>query len=241
MSEEKLKESKRSFDKWAEKYDETFLDYILFGRVQRRVAGLLGNLNHKAVLDVGCGTASMLVKLAKKNPGSCFIGIDLSEEMIKKARKKSVGLKNLEFKVSEVSKLNYPKDSFDYITSTISFHHWPEQEKALEKLRGFLKPGGKLIIADLSTFLFGGPGTTRKYNPEEMRELFSSAGFEKVEQVSSTKYGNFGYGILAAGILVTGYGIVSGNPYGYLGIPAIVGGVIDIVPNLISKITIGEK
>jgi len=198
-------------------------------------------LCNKAVLDVGCGTASMLIKLARKNPGSYFLGIDLSEEMIKKARKKSIGLKNLEFKVLEVSKLNYPKDSFDYITSTISFHHWPEQEKALGRLHGLLKPGGKLIIADLSTFLFGGPGTIRKYSPDEMKELFLNTGFEKVTQVSSTRYGNYGYGFLAAGIFIAGYGFATRNPYGYVGILATIGGAIDLVPNLISKITIGEK
>jgi len=236
-----LGKTKVCFDKWSESYDKSFLNYILFNRVQKKVKSLLPNLENKRILDAGCGTASLIINLSRKNPNSDFVGVDVSKGMLEKARKKAQGLENLTLLMSEISELSLAENSFDYIISTISFHHWPKQEESLKKLHGFLKPKGKLIIADLSTFLFGGPGTVKKYSPSEMRELFLKTGFKNIEQTSATNTGKYGYVSMSAGIPLAAYGIATGNPIGYFSSLLFAGGFILSMPDLISKITIGEK
>ena len=180
------------FDKWAETYDKSILNYLIFNSVRKKICNILGNLEDKKVLDVGCGTGTLLKELAEKNPNSYFIGIDSSKKMIEAADKKKI--KNLEFFIRNSENLNFPEERFDYILSSFSFHHWPNQEKSIENCYRILKKQGKLIIVDLSLpiYLLGGKGTTKILTSKEMKKLFKSKSFE-VKQYPGANFWNLGY------------------------------------------------
>jgi ubiquinone/menaquinone biosynthesis C-methylase UbiE len=233
--------SREEFSRWSEKYDRGFLDYFVFSRVQRKVIGILGKLENRKFLDLGCGTGSMLIKLARSNPSSRFTGIDLTEKMIGRARIKSRGIENIEFIVGEASSLQLEKENFDYITSTLSFHHWPSQLETLKNLKEFLKPDGKLIISDLCFPILAGKGTVNVASSREMKNLFYEAGFSQVNQTSSTYSGKYWKLGSLAGVALSTYGLVYSSPLAYGGYALMAAGIIGSITDYVTKITIGKN
>ena len=54
----------------------------------------------------------------------------------------------MRFAVGDVEDLPYEDNSFDIITCSHSFHHYPNKEKAVSEMYRFLKPEGRLMIID---------------------------------------------------------------------------------------------
>ncbi|NOZ08294.1 MAG: methyltransferase domain-containing protein [FCB group bacterium] len=105
-----------------------------------------------SVLDIGCGTGSLLVDAAAVGAKGC--GLDISENMLSEARKKIRGLAaedriNLyNAGISEIDSL-FETNSFDVVVSTLVFSELYAEERtfALHQISRVLKPDGKLIIA----------------------------------------------------------------------------------------------
>lgn len=80
----------------------------------------------KRVIDLGCGPANQLLLLAKLNPQIHFVGVDLSEDMLKLAQKnkESSGINNVEFVADDITQLSKLADkSFDGVFSSVALHH----------------------------------------------------------------------------------------------------------------------
>ena len=92
------------------------------------------------VLDVGCGSGRVLVRLAELFPQSSYVGIDLSEEAIRGARAtaQSRSLANIDFIATDLSDfhLNAEPDSFDLITTFDAIH---DQAQPLNVLKGIYR------------------------------------------------------------------------------------------------------
>lgn len=99
-----------------------------------------------AALDVGCGTGTLTRRLAER--AGRALGIDFSPGMIRLARERSIGLANLEFREADLLEIELPPESFDVIASVATLHHVP-LAPALERLGGWLEPGGTLAVLDL--------------------------------------------------------------------------------------------
>jgi SAM-dependent methyltransferase len=91
------------------------------------------------VLDIGCGTGRD-ASLFQPN-GYDYVGIDISSGMIAEARKL---FPEAEFKEMDLSKLEFPNESFDGIWSFAAYLHLPKDEinKAIEEANRVLKLGG---------------------------------------------------------------------------------------------------
>ncbi len=106
------------------------------------------------VLDLGCGPANQLVQVARLNPRAHFIGLDVSAEMLERARQTIVrcSVANVESVPGDMTTLaEFPDDSFDCVMSTMSLHHLPDEaalSEALRAARRVLKPGGGLYLVD---------------------------------------------------------------------------------------------
>lgn len=81
-----------------------------------------------------------------KQRSARYCGVDLSDEMIHMARKKQI--EGAEFMVSSADKLPYPDESFDIVTCSQSFHHYPYPEQAMREAKRVLKSGGLYILSD---------------------------------------------------------------------------------------------
>ena len=107
------------------------------------------------VLDIGCGTGVLcrqIADLLDPQAGGEAVGIDAAGKMIRVARKKRAG-PACRFEAMAAEDLAFKDGSFDAVVSSLFFHHVPLDLKtrALYEAHRVLKPGGRLIIADMHT------------------------------------------------------------------------------------------
>ncbi|MBF0377480.1 MAG: class I SAM-dependent methyltransferase [Desulfamplus sp.] len=111
---------------------------------------LSGALDYKKdlkILDVGTGTGALALLFAEMNHK--VTGIDLSENMLNKAREKaSKGKLKAEFKVGDAETPPFEEESFDAIACRHLLWTIPNPDKAVNSWKNILKPGGRLIIID---------------------------------------------------------------------------------------------
>jgi SAM-dependent methyltransferase len=98
-------------------------------------------------LEVGCGSGTFTRLLASR--ARSVTALDLSPEMIRLAKARSAGYPNVEYRLGDVMRLPLPAEGYDCIVSIATLHHLP-LEQALLKLKDALKPGGTLVIHDLT-------------------------------------------------------------------------------------------
>jgi len=98
----------------------------------------------KRVLEIGCGTGDLLNALSP----SYGLGVDISGEMIKLARKKYLQLK---FETGEVHQINI-QEKFDYIILSGLLGEVEDIQKCLESLRPFCTKDTRIIIEYYSYF-----------------------------------------------------------------------------------------
>jgi len=138
-----LKETETGYDKISQKFSNTrsyIWQDLLFIKSM--------NLDNYNVLDFGCGNGR-LTQILKGKKINNYLGVDVSNNLIRIA-KKNYGNKKIKFlKIDRNKKLELPKNHFDVIFLIAVLHHIPSKKLRLEKLRelnSLLKPGGKVIV-----------------------------------------------------------------------------------------------
>ncbi len=106
----------------------------------------------ESLLDVGCGTATLLMLAKSQHPTSRVVGIDPDEKILRIARKKmsnGYGL-DIELIKAGAEQLPFEKTSFDVVVSSLVFHHLPTdiKKQALREIHRVLKPTGRFLLAD---------------------------------------------------------------------------------------------
>lgn len=132
------------------------------------------------ILDIGCGTGSATMFLAREFPRARVRGVDLSPAMIREARNK-IGLDpeaRVAFREGDASKLPYPDAGFDLVAQ----NNMPVFFKEISRV---LRPGGYVVIA--SSF---GAGTPFSTSESLVGRRFESLGIETTE-IGSAGAGTF--------------------------------------------------
>ena len=101
------------------------------------------------VLDAGCGPAPMISLLSEKYPQKHYVGLDLTPAMIEQAEKKHIP--NATFVVGDCENFPFDENSFDAIICSMSFHHYPNPQAFFDSVKRCLRPGGRLILRDVTT------------------------------------------------------------------------------------------
>lgn len=101
------------------------------------------------ILDCGCGYGALgLVLLPMLPKGSRYVGIDFAESMIQKAKERYAGkVYDTEFITSDILDFD-AGDGFDIVVSQSLLRHVNNGKKFLQKMIGFLRPGGMLISVE---------------------------------------------------------------------------------------------
>lgn len=118
-------------------YDKAISDMLRFMEIDKG----------KTILDAGCGPGVHSIRAA--NAGMRVCAIDISGAMLKHAKKRAevAGVSDkIEFHQKDLTNLDFPDESFDYVFSWGVIIHIPEAEKALDELARIIKPGGKLAL-----------------------------------------------------------------------------------------------
>lgn len=193
MSTEIKTRHRLRFNEWAKVYDDSILQRIVFNVAHDMfyTAMVPWLKDGSKVLDIGCGTGKFTYRLHKINSNLEIYGCDFSEVMINKAKAKLKD-ESIEFKIGDVESLPYEPDTFDVITCSHSFHHYPNQRGAVLEMFRVLKDGGKVMIVDGCRDTFWGNIIFRiveLYEKEvyhmygnELKEMFQSSGFTKIHQ-----------------------------------------------------------
>ncbi len=103
------------------------------------------------ILDIGCGTGSLLIQLKRLHPETDVVGLDPDSKALARARRKAASAAvSIQLDQGFGDELPYPDASFDRVFSSLMFHHIPTDEKGktLREIRRVLKPGGEFHMLD---------------------------------------------------------------------------------------------
>ncbi|MCR8642864.1 class I SAM-dependent methyltransferase [Paenibacillus sp. N1-5-1-14] len=106
---------------------------------------LLPDLAGKSVLDLGCGFGWHCL-YAREQQASSVVGIDISENMLHKAREMTTD-PAVTYKQMPVEDIDFPNDSFDVVISSLAFHYVDDFAALCKKVFNLLKPGGSFIFS----------------------------------------------------------------------------------------------
>src|SRR5207253_1146026 len=103
------------------------------------------------LLDVGCGTGTFDAMLAASPLPARDVGLDYSPNMcdIANAKAQKAGLgDHLRYVSADSEHLPFADASFDAVTCSNSFHHYPHQAAVIREFRRVLRPSGRLMLID---------------------------------------------------------------------------------------------
>lgn len=166
-------------DYYDEYYNSDFGKKVDFVE-KRRVKKFIEQIPIKSALEIGCGTGHWTQFFIDN--GFRLTAIDVSENMINKAREKN--LNGVEFSIKNIEEIDYPDNYFENVFAITSLEFVDNRGKAFEQIYRILKPDGYLLIGclNINSYL----GMTKNSN-----KVFKNANFfdEKQLQEILSKFG----------------------------------------------------
>lgn len=200
---ERVKRRARAhFDSWAASYDHSLLNQIVFYPTIRTCQEEIVRWQQQrgpapyGLLDVGCGTGTLLSMLAADPHAEQLVGLDYSPEMVRRAADKCAGCdpqRRLEIVHADAEHLPFADGAFDILTCCNSFHHYPHPAAVINGFWRVLRPGGLLILIDgfrdnvigwvvFDVFVAAIERHVRHLPWSEFRKLIEQAGFRELRQ-----------------------------------------------------------
>ncbi|MBQ0044342.1 MAG: bifunctional demethylmenaquinone methyltransferase/2-methoxy-6-polyprenyl-1,4-benzoquinol methylase UbiE [Bacteroidales bacterium] len=144
------------FDSIAKDYDK--LNHILSLGVdktwRKRAIKVIAEDRPQQILDIACGTGDFSIEIARHtNPATTVTGLDLSDGMLEVMDRK-VAQAGLSGRIStqqgNSEAMSFEDCSFDRVTIAFGIRNFENRETALKEILRVLKPGGRLVILELS-------------------------------------------------------------------------------------------
>jgi len=135
----------KAYARWAPVYDLVF--GALFNRGRQAAIAAAEQVGGR-VLEVGVGTG---ISLPGYSSATQIVGIDLSEQMLRKAQERvaELSLKNVEkLEVMDAEHLSFPDGSFDVVVAQYVVSTVPNPEAALDEFVRAVRPGGEIVLVN---------------------------------------------------------------------------------------------
>ena len=120
---------------------------------QRDVLARLGLRDGERLIDLGCGTGTLLAGALRRPPGVTAAGVDADPAILATAaRRLRRHGPRVTLHAARAEALPLPAGGFDAAVSTLAFHHLPTPAKraALAEVGRVLRPGGRLLLVDFA-------------------------------------------------------------------------------------------
>jgi ubiquinone/menaquinone biosynthesis C-methylase UbiE len=98
------------------------------------------------ILDIGCGEGWATRMLAGLAPEGSVIGLDVSDEMIHRAREQSAAYENALFLWASAEQIPWQEDFFTKVLAVEALYYVEDTERALREMYRVLAPGGSVWI-----------------------------------------------------------------------------------------------
>lgn len=161
---------------------------------------------NQRVLDLGCGTGTLVVLLKRKYPAAEIVGVDPDPKALQRAQKK-VRRAGVAVQLDEgfADELPYEAGTFDRVLSSFMLHHLEEheREKTLREVLRVLKPAGTFHLLDFAGGEDKAPGRLGRLvnsharlednSQQRILQLMRRAGFVDAQKV---KDGSMLFGLL---------------------------------------------
>ena len=157
MNKMELPFVREMFDAIAPRYD--FLNRLLSLRQdivwRRNMVKVMPLPVHGHVLDAACGTGDVAVEIHRqKGPRAHVIGIDFSPEMLRRGKRKIGSAVNgdcVQLLAADAFDLPFKAETFDAVTIAFGIRNIADKRSVLKAFHDRLKPGGMLLVLELST------------------------------------------------------------------------------------------
>ena len=144
---------------------------------------------NERILDIGCGEGWTCRLLSSRCPRGAIVGIDVSEEMIRLARRKSPQQGHVLFAPGSAEEIPWTEDYFTRLICVESAYYWHSVDAAIREIFRVTAFGGSVYV--VSSYHQENPHlhhlperlgvSLQLHSAREWRELFEVFGFEKVE------------------------------------------------------------
>jgi O-methyltransferase/aklanonic acid methyltransferase len=194
------------FDDAAISYDR--VGPSIFTQFGNRLVERMSLVPGARVLDVATGKGAVLLPVARRvGPEGHVIGIDLSGTILQEAEQsvRANGLTNVELRKMDAEHLEFPDQTFDFVTCAFALNLFQDQEAAVREMYRVCKPGGYISVTTFSkTQPVYDPALPIlmqqfmayrvelrmpqpiAYTPQEVEALLNRSGFRSVETYSET-------------------------------------------------------
>lgn len=177
---------RRKYNFLARIYDIIYWGYVR--KTNQMACQALTLTGQEHLLNIGCGTGDLERRLIKKQPALRITGVDISSDMLERAREKLAAHPNVQFLEGDFLQIPLPDNTCDAVLSISNLHYFSRPEEVFAKARRLLKPSGKFILIDWNRNSLKGriynaymrrfdPAFAKVYTPDEVSSLLAKSGF----------------------------------------------------------------
>jgi arsenite methyltransferase len=136
---------REEFNRWAEqgRGEEMEEDHL---PITLPVLDLMRLSPEDNVLDVGCGAGWLERLLSERVPEGRVVGMDISDQMVRRARRNNVALENTMFVIGGVDEIPWDANFFTRAISVESAYYWPDPARGLREILRVLREGASAWV-----------------------------------------------------------------------------------------------